>query len=259
MHHAFHPTNSPYDYIFCAFHIIFPSTSAPAVYVEKRVTDFRLLLLPACCCCCLCTLYTRFIHCTRECMLVAGWLAGYMLCLCVFHFLLLHCTRLEWEMIFCCSRERTRAGWMVERVCGVVCSIFTILMVGPVTSATRTRSRECDITYFVWPIILDVNGLSRCKDVCDVLSAIQFFIIISSCVYISFLHRVYFLIQIVCKVCCSVCICKQLSMQIDDRFEFVFFKIQLEEQYCHQVFDYIFTQRKVKNFQRFILNFSESA
>lgn len=52
------------------------------------------------------------------------------------------------------------AGWLAE--CGV-CSIFTILMVGPVTS--ESQARECDITYFVWPIILDVNGLSRSKDV----------------------------------------------------------------------------------------------
>lgn len=36
-------------------------------------------------------------------------------------------------------------------------------MVGPVTS--ESQARECDITYFVWPIILDVNGLSRSKDV----------------------------------------------------------------------------------------------
>lgn len=41
---------------------------------------------------------------------------------------------------------------------------------------SSSYSHECDITYFVWPIIiLDVNGLSRSKDVATCLSAIQIF------------------------------------------------------------------------------------
>lgn len=51
---------------------------------------------------------------------------------------------------------------------------------GDQRESSSVLSYECDITYFVWPIILDVNGLSRSKDVATCLSAIQIFFIIIS-------------------------------------------------------------------------------
>lgn len=122
-------SNSPYDYIlYFAFHII--SSTAPADYI---VTDFAVV----------------YVH-AHECVVCSGC---YVVFFCFSSLLLLYVTHNKRDDI-------VLAGWLAE--CGV-CSIFTILMVGPVTS--ESQARECDITYFVWPIILDVNGLSRSKDV----------------------------------------------------------------------------------------------
>lgn len=113
---------------FSRVHII-PSTAA-ADYIE---TDWFS--------CCLCTCTSYIVHCIRYMSVCSG---------CFFY------NTQHKERWYC---TRLLADWL--RVWS--CSIFTILMVGPVTS--DSSSRECDITYFVWPIILDVNGLSRSKDV----------------------------------------------------------------------------------------------